>query len=151
MWLGTVWDRAVLLAVSRTAVPKQGLKSLIFQRQGGSKKPLKWNGVGSDTNRKKKNTCLMGEFSGFFFFFLFSKFVISSFLWSGLSISPTREFVLSLFFGCVCFSFFQKNFGFAVGGQCRSRRLDPHVAGLGQGAGPRLLRGSLCLKPLRIS
>lgn len=51
----------------------------------------------------------------------------------------------------MCFSFFQKNFGFAVGGQRRSRRLDPHVAGLGQGAGPRLLRGSLCLKPLRIS
>ena len=25
------------------------------------------------------------------------------------------------------------------------------MAGLGQGAGPRLLRGSLCLKPLRIS
>lgn len=54
----------------------------------------------------------------------------------------------------MCFSFFfffLKNFGFAVGGQRRSRRLDPHVAGLGQGAGPRLLRGSLCLKPLRIS
>lgn len=52
----------------------------------------------------------MGEFSGFFFFFLFSKFVISSFLWSGLSISPTREFVLSLsfFFGCVCVSVFFK-------------------------------------------
>ena len=54
MWLGTVWGRAVPLAVSRTAVPKQGLKPLIFQRQGGSKKPLKWGGVGSDTNRKKK-------------------------------------------------------------------------------------------------
>lgn len=56
MWLGTVWGRAILLAVSRTAVPKQGLKPLIFQRQGGSKKPLKWGRVGSDTNRKKKKT-----------------------------------------------------------------------------------------------
>lgn len=79
-------------------------------------------------------------------------FLFSSFLWSlHLSLLCTCVHVLFLF-GCVCLSFFVffKNFGFAVGGQRRSRRLD-HMAGLGQGPGPRLLRGSLCLKPLRIS
>lgn len=101
----------------------------------------------------------MGEFSGFFFSFLYfpSLFFISSFLWSlhlSLLRARSRLFVFVFVFLVVCvsvFFFFLKNFGFAVGGQRRSRRLDPHVAGLGQGAGPRLLRGSLCLKPLRIS
>lgn len=68
---------------------------------------------------------------------------------SGLSISLSRT--RGFFFLVVCFSFSLKNFGFAVGGQHRSWRLDRHVAGLGQGAGRQLLRGSLCLKPLRIS
>lgn len=78
-------------------------------------------------------------------------FLFSSFLWS-LHLSLPCTCVCSLFWLCVSFSFFFfKNFGFAIGGQRRSQRLDPDMAGLGQGAGPRLLRGSLCLKPLRIS
>lgn len=81
-----------------------------------------------------------------------SLFLFSSFFWSLHLLLPCTC-VCSLFWLCVCFSFvfFLKNFGFAVGGQRQSQRLDPHMAGLGQGAGPRLLRGSLCLKPLRIS
>ena len=49
-------------------VPKQGLKPF-FQRQGGSKRPLKWGEVGSDTNRgKKKQTLVWWEsFQAFFF------------------------------------------------------------------------------------
>lgn len=97
----------------------------------------------------------MGEFSGFFFlFFFFCIFQVCFFLvHSSPSLTPVHVCALSLFWLCVClFLFcFLKNFGFAVGGQRRSQRLDPHMAGLGQGAGPRLLRGSLCLKPLRIS
>lgn len=98
----------------------------------------------------------MGEFSGFFFFSFFFLYFPSLFLFSSfLSISHSCAHVCAFSFLVVCvFQFlfcFLKNFGFAVGGQRRSQRLDPHMAGLGQGAGPRLLRGSLCLKPLRIS
>lgn len=110
-------------------------------------------GQRGDTNRKK-TTCLMGEFSGFFFFLYFPSLCFSLVHSSGLSISLLCTCVRVLFlFGCVCLSLFVflKNFGFAVGGQRRSQRLDPLMAGLGQGPGPRLLRGSLCLKPLRIS
>lgn len=80
-------------------------------------------------------------------------FYFSSFLC--LHLSPVhmcaRALSLSLslsffFWLCVCFSFFKRTLDLPLVG-----RLDPHVAGLGQGAGPRLLRGSLCLKPLRIS
>lgn len=79
---------------------------MIFQRQGGSKtlEPLKWGGAGSDTNRKK-TTCLMREFSGFFLFLCFpSLFSISSFLWS-LHLSLSHSWLF--FFGCV-FQFFFK-------------------------------------------
>ena len=55
---------------------------------------------------KKKNTCLMGEFPGFFCVCIPSLSLVHS---SGLAISPTREFVLSLFFLVVyVFQFFSK-------------------------------------------
>lgn len=54
-------------------------------------------GQRGDTNRKK-TTCLMGEFSGFFFFPVFSKFMFlfSSFLWS-LHLSPVHMCARALF------------------------------------------------------
>ena len=114
----------------------------------------------TQTGEKKQNKHLFDGRVFRLFFSVFSKFVISSFLKrSDLSIFPTQEFVLSLswffffsFFGCVCVSvFFKRTLCLPLMGSAGLGGWTPQVAGLGQGAGPRLLRGSLCLKPLRMS
>lgn len=94
----------------------------------------------------------MGVFSGFFFFFLYfpSLFLFSSFLWYH-HLFCARVRACSFFWLCVCFSFFLRTLDLPLVGSASPRGRTPHVAGLGQGAGPRLLRGSLCLKPLKIS
>lgn len=143
---------ALLCPQGHPPYPCKDLKPFDLPKMRCFKETLKMGG--GDTNRK--NHLFGGRvFRCFFFsFFLYfpSFFLVHS---SGLSISHSCAHVCALSFLVVCvFQFlfcFLKNFGFAVGGQRRSQRLDPHMAGLGQGAGPRLLRGSLCLKPLRIS
>jgi hypothetical protein len=97
----------------------------------------------------------MGVFF-FFFFSVFSKFMFffSSFLWSlhlSFMCMCTHSLFLALIFWCVCvFQFFQ-NFGFSMVGSAGPWRLNLPVGRARQGAGSWLLRGSLCLKPLRIS
>lgn len=108
-------------------VPSKDLKPFDLPKMRCFKETLKMGG--GDTNRKK-TTYLVGEFSGFFFLF-FCIFQVCFFLVhsSGLSISHSCAHVCALSFLVVCvFQFlfcFLKNFGFAVGGQRRSQRLDP--------------------------
>lgn len=96
----------------------------------------------------------MGVFSGFFFFCIF-QVCFSLVHSSGITISFVHVCARALFFGCVCvsvfFFFFLRTLDLPLVGSASPRGRTPHVAGLGQGAGPRLLRGSLCLKPLKIS